>query len=373
MSLNKYRLGDLIELVLDSNQDLKYGPDDVRGMTINKEVIKTKADVSNTDLTKYLIVHPNEFIYNPRTHGKKIGFGFNDTKENFIISWNNIAFRVRDEKVVNPMYLFLHFNRSEWDREACFNSWGSSTEVFSWNALCDMNILLPELSIQQKYVNIYNAMVINQQIYEKTIQDLKLVCDGYIESLKCKYPCEKIGKFIKLREEKNNNLELTNVKGITVYKKFIDSNINMETIDFTKYKIVRKDDIAYVPTTNRNGDRLACAFAEEDCIISTIYNVIEVDKTKLNPRYLFLWFKRRELDRYARYNSWGSAREVIEYSDISDITIPIPPIEVQDGIANLSDIQKRKLDINDKLSDEIKKICPILINGSILEARKGDD
>lgn len=151
MALTKYRLGDLIELVLDTNIDLQYGPDDVRGMTITKEIIPTKADVAGADLSKFLVVHPGEFIYNPRTHGKRIGFGYNNTDENFIISWNNIAFKVKPlmKSIVLTDYLFLHFKRDEWDREACFQSWGSSTEVFSWETLCDMTVDLPKFPIQQ--------------------------------------------------------------------------------------------------------------------------------------------------------------------------------------------------------------------------------
>lgn len=137
MGLKKYKLGELIELVEETNSRGMYGPKDVRGMTITKEIIPTKADVANTDLRKFLVVHPDEFVFNPRTHGKKIGFGYNNTKKCFLISWNNIAFRVKSDALntVIPSYVFLHFNRKEWDREACFCSWGSSTEVFSWEAL----------------------------------------------------------------------------------------------------------------------------------------------------------------------------------------------------------------------------------------------
>lgn len=133
MALTKYNLGQLLELTTETNESLQYGADDVRGMTITKQIIPTKANVDATDLRKFLVVHPNEFVYNPRTHGAKIGFGFNDAEDSFLISWNNIAFRVKPEMqtIVLPEYLFLHFNRGEWDREACFRSWGSSTEVFS--------------------------------------------------------------------------------------------------------------------------------------------------------------------------------------------------------------------------------------------------
>lgn len=188
MGLTKYKLGDLIELVLDTNSELKYGPDDVRGMTITKEIIPTKADVAGTDLSRFLVVNPREFIYNPRTHGKKIGFGYNTTSNAFIISWNNIAFKVKSSMIgkVSSDYLFLHFKRDEWDREACFQSWGSSTEVFSWDTLCDMDIDLPTLPIQQKYVDVYNAMLANQQCYERGLEDLKVSFEALIDEYKHK-------------------------------------------------------------------------------------------------------------------------------------------------------------------------------------------
>lgn len=123
MALTKYKLGNLIELVLETNQENKYGSNDVRGMTITKEIIPTKADVEETDLSRFWVVAPGEFIYNPRTHGKKIGFGYNNTDDTFIISWNNIAFKIKPSMKDKALadYLFLHFKRDEWDREACFN------------------------------------------------------------------------------------------------------------------------------------------------------------------------------------------------------------------------------------------------------------
>ena len=183
MALNKYKLGELLELVTDTNLDLKYKASDVMGMTITKEIIPTKANVKDSDLSKFLVVHPHEFIFNPRTHGKKIGFGYNNTNNTFLISWNNIAFKVSDGKkdLVLPEYLFLHFNRSEWDREACFRSWGSSTEVFSWDALCEMKLYLPSIEIQQKYVDVYKAMIANQQRYERGVDDLKLCLEAIID------------------------------------------------------------------------------------------------------------------------------------------------------------------------------------------------
>lgn len=260
MGLKRYSIGQLVEQTTEINEKELFGVNDVRGMTITKQIIPTKADTSNTDLRKYLVIHPNEFIYNPRTHGKHIGFGYNDTGESFIISWNNIGFRIKKEMqdVVLPTYLFLHFVRDEWDREACFRSWGSSTEVFSWNALCEMEVDLPSLTVQQKYVDIYKAMVANQQSYKCGLEDLKLVCDGYIEDLRRKMPCEKIGKYIELVETKNDDLYygINSVKGISIEKKFIETKANMEGVNLAPYYVVAPDEFAYVTVTSRNGGKI---------------------------------------------------------------------------------------------------------------------
>lgn len=376
MALIKYKLGLLIELVLDTNSELLFTANDVRGMTITKEIIPTKANVLETDLSKFLIVHPNEFIYNPRTHGKKIGFGYNNTCKPFIISWNNIAFRIKPEMkdIISPDYLFLHFKRDEWDREACFCSWGSSTEVFSWDTLCDMEIELPPLPIQQKYVDIYKAMVENQQTYERGLDDLKLVCDAYIEDLRRKMPCEEIGPYIQEIDNKNTGLELglENVRGISIDKKFIPTKANMDGVPLTNYKLVQSDYFSFNPNTARMGDKLSISLNPEKnpILVSSIYPVFKVNSSKINAQYLFMWFCRTEFDRYVRFNSWGSARETYMFDDLCEFKIPIPKIEIQQSIVNIYNAYNKRKEINEKLKAQIKEICPILIKGSIEEAKR---
>lgn len=263
MGLSKCKLGELIELVTETNSELKYKADDVRGMTITKEIIPTKANVKDTDLSKFLVVHPYEFIFNPRTHGKKIGFGYNNSEDTFLISWNNIAFRVSSKAKgrVLAEYLFLHFNRSEWDREACFRSWGSSTEVFSWDALCEMEVDLPPIDIQQKYVAVYNAMLANQQSYERGLEDLKLTCDAYIEELRRNIPSVAIGKYLIPSDERNTlNLSADSVRGLSVSKDMIETKANMNGVSVSNYKIVPPRYIAYVSDTSRRGDKMSLGF-----------------------------------------------------------------------------------------------------------------
>ena len=372
--MKKYKLGELIELVEETNSRGMYGPKDVRGMTITKEIIPTKADVANTDLRKFLVVHPDEFVFNPRTHGKKIGFGYNNTKECFLISWNNIAFRVKSDALntVIPSYLFLHFNRKEWDREACFCSWGSSTEVFSWEALCDMKLTLPSIEQQRKYVNVYLALQNNLAAYQSKVEDLKLVCDGYLDKLKCENKKLKIGEFIEQYDKRNsdNRLKLNSVKGISTEKSFIDTKADMNGVSLTSYKVVETSTFVYVPDTSRRGDKMAIALNRdrEPILVSSIYTTFKSkDTSKLLPEYLFMFFDRPEFDRYARFNSWGSAREVFTMNDMNDVEIPIPDISVQREIVNIHKCYVERQRIAEALKEQLKNICPVLIRGSLLE------
>ena len=372
--MKKYKLGELIELVEETNSRGMYGPKDVRGMTITKEIIPTKADVANTDLRKFLVVHPDEFVFNPRTHGKKIGFGYNNTKECFLISWNNIAFRVKSDALntVIPSYLFLHFNREEWDREACFCSWGSSTEVFSWEALCDMKLTLPSIEQQRKYVNVYLALQNNLAAYQSKVEELKLVCDGYLDKLKSENEKLKIGEFIEQYDKRNsdNRLKLNSVKGISTEKSFIDTKADMNGVGLTSYKVVETNTFVYVPDTSRRGDKIAIALnrGEEPVLVSSIYTTFNSkDTSKLLPVYLFIFFDRPEFDRYARFNSWGSAREVFTMDDMNDVEIPIPNIYVQREIVNIHKCYIERQRIAEALKEQLKNICPVLIRGSLLE------
>ena len=369
MMMKKYKLGELIELVEETNSRGMYGPKDVRGMTITKEIIPTKADVANTDLRKFLVVHPDEFVFNPRTHGKKIGFGYNNTKECFLISWNNIAFRVRSDALntVIPSYLFLHFNRKEWDREACFCSWGSSTEVFSWEALCDMKLTLPSIEQQRKYVDVYLALQNNLAAYQSKVEELKLVCDGYIEELRRNFGAEPIGPYLRSIDERNNNLLVTLTQGVDVNMQFIPAKREAEDQEGTK--IVRTGQFAFNKVVKSNGTKLPIALRKgPDCVISSSYEVFEVvDKEKLLPEYLMLWLSRSETHRQCGYRSYGTTRDVFPFEDLCKLQFPIPNIETQKDIANIYKCYIERQRIAEALKEQLKKICPVLIRGSLTE------
>lgn len=372
MTLNKVKIGSLIEMITDTNNNLAFGKKDVMGMTITKEIIKTKAKINNTDLSKYIVIKPNEFVFNPRTHGKKIGLGFNNTKKTIIISWNNIGFRIKKEKKdeIIPDYLFINFNRDEWDREACFQSWGSSTEVFSWNSLCDMEIVLPSLKTQEKYVSVYNSMIENQKLYEKGLDDLKLTCDAYIENLK-KENYKPIGNFIKrnLKKNKNEDFNKKEVKGFNNDGEFIKP-MRLFSGDISSFKIISTNDFVYNSRINSTIKKLSIAMNDgEDLIVSPAYESFNVTKPKeLYPFYLYMILQREIFAKKVLFNSFGSSTLVFGINDLGDIIIPVPDFKIQKSIAEIYMAYKNRWNINEKLKRQIKDICPILIKGSLEES-----
>ena len=183
MGLTKYKLGNLIQICDEKNDDLRFGIDDVKGISIKKIFIETKADMSGVSLKPYYLVQPDDFAYVTVTsrNGEKITLAHNTSDHTYIVSSSYIVFCVKEKDLLLSDYLFMYFHRPEFDRYSRFHSWGSARETFSWEDMCDITIELPPLSIQRKYVDVYNAMLTNRQSYERGLEDLKLVCDAYID------------------------------------------------------------------------------------------------------------------------------------------------------------------------------------------------
>ncbi len=372
MGLSKYKLGELVAQCDDRNYDLAYTLDDVKGISIQKVFIETKADMSGVSLSPYKLVRPDEFAYVTVTsrNGEKITLAHNSTENTYIVSSSYVVFKVARPDLLNSDYLFMYFNRPEFDRYSRFSSWGSARETFDWSEMCDIEIDLPSLPIQQKYVAAYNAMLANQQSYERGLEDLKLTCDAYIEELRRKMPCVAIGKYIDSTNESNVNGIFTHVQGVESSGSFMDTRANMQGVDIKKYTIVRKDYFAYNPSRINIGS-IAIYSDEEPCIVSPMYSVFRVTDTKnLLPRYLMLWLSRKEFQRHTWFYAAGSVRDTFDYSLMREVKIPIPSFEIQQDIVNIYEAYLTRKEINEKLKAQIKDICPILIKGSIEEARK---
>lgn len=371
---NLVRLGDYIELIYARNSDLKYGISDVCGISNNKEIMPTRANVEGTELHNFVVVEQEELIYNSRTTrmGDKIGLGFNDTGKTLITSWNNTAFRVKStcKDVLLPLYLFIYFKRAEFDRYTRYNSWGSSTEIFSWDSMCEVKIPLPSIEVQRELVATYNGLKTLAEQNEALIKPLTEACQAYIVDCKKKYPEVELGEYIQLCDERNNQGKYTldDVRGISTEKKFIDTKANLDGVPLTAYKVVNSFEFVYVADTSRRGDKIALALntSDKSVLISSIYTTFRlIDTEQLFPEYLFLLLSREEFDRYARFNSWGSARETFDWSELRRVLVPLPPPEVQQAIVNLYNCAEEAKNIANEAREKMKTLCPALVQKAI--------
>ena len=373
MGLTRYKLGELIGLCGGRNVDNLYTLDDVKGISIKKEFIETKADMEGVSLAPYILVEPDTFAYVTVTsrNGEKITIAHNVSDKTYIVSSSYVVFKVTSPEVVLSDYLFMFFNRPEFDRYSRFNSWGSARETFSWEDFCDTDIILPDIEEQRKLVFVYTALTENLAIYQSKVEDLKLVCDGYIESLRRDYPLRRIGEYITEVNEKNIGNSYKEVRSISVSKEFKLTNAKVNKNELGGYLVVKPGEVAFVQTT---GNEKVLAYAYNDyafpVVVSSVDRVFKSkDKSVLDLQYLSLFLSRKEFDRYARFNSWGSAREVFTMDDMNEVSIPIPDISIQRQIVNIHKCYLERQRIANSLKEQIKAICPILIKGSLETAK----
>lgn len=160
---------------------------------------------------------------------------------------------------------------------------------------------------------------------------------------------KRLGDYIQEVDIRNRDLQCTKLLGLSIAKTFIPSIANTVGTDFRPYKIVKHNQFAYVPVTSRNGDKITVALydGEEDCIISQAYISFEIkDTSKLLPEYLMIWFRRPEFDRYARFKSHGSAREVFDWEEMCNVLMPIPDIKEQKHIVDQYNAIQNRIETN---------------------------
>lgn len=370
MALSKIRLGDYIVRSTKNNRELKYGADLISGVTSQGVFAVPKGDPIDVNLKPYKIVNDGAFVYNPtRLNLGSIAYR---TDGLCIVSHLYMVFYLNEagKKIINPLWLYIYFRRDEFLREVTFRNFGSQRPEFNFEDMSDIIIPLPNLPTQQKYVDIYNAMVANQQAYERGLDDLKLTCDAYIEDLRRRMPCEEIGRYIERHVIRNGKNGSKNVMGISTSKQFREPTSKVNKNELANYKVCHPRQIGFVQTTH-NEKVFTYAFnnTKEDIVVSSVNEVFSMQEDKLYPEYLCMFFNRTEFDRYARFHSWGSARETFTWNDLIDVKIPIPDIAIQKSIAEMYTVYNKRKEINEQLKAQIKNICPILIKGSLEEGK----
>ena len=164
-----------------------------------------------------------------------------------------------------------------------------------------------------------------------------------------------LGDFIQPVDERNKELKVDYLLGVSISKQFIPSIANIVGTDLSNYKIVRTGQFAYGPVTSRNGEKISIALLrDKDCIISSSYTVFEVtDNERLDPEYLMLWFSRPEFDRYTRYMSHGSVREIFDWDELCKVELPVPSIEKQRGIVKAYNTITDRIELKRKINDNL--------------------
>ena len=242
MGLNKIRLGDYIIRSTQNNRDLKYGAELISGVTSQGVFAIPKGDPIDVNLKPYKIVNNGAFVYNPTR--LDLGSIAYRTDRLCIVSHLYMVFYLTEEgkRIIDPTWLYIYFRRNEFLREVTFRNFGSQRPEFNFEDMSDIIIPLPDLPTQQKYVDVYNAMVANQQAYERGLEDLKLTCDALIDKVKHTATKKTIRKLLVEVDNRNNNGAVTNVQGINITKQFMPSIADIT--DNLHFRVCRRDEIS---------------------------------------------------------------------------------------------------------------------------------
>lgn len=371
MALSKRKLKGLIEYSDLRNMDGLYSEDDVIGVSTDKSMIPTKADLDGVNLLQYKLFPPKSFAYVADTsrRGDKIALAYNDTDRTYIVSTWYVVFHMSSEAsgVLLSDYLYLFFNRTEFDRYTRANSWGSAREYFWFSDMEDILIDLPPVPIQQKYVDIYKAMVANQQSYERGLEDLKLSMDALLDKVKHTSEVIPVGNLLKDVDCRNETGEITEVNGINITKQFMPSVADTNGVNLNNYKLVKKGQFAYsgMQTGRDECIRIALYQGDNPIIISPAYSVFEVKDESVLAEYIMVWFSRAQSDRRGWFMSDSSIRTNLDLERFYEIKIPVPEMKMQSAIVELYSAYTARRNISEQLKAQIKDICPILIKGSL--------
>ncbi len=181
---------------------------------------------------------------------------------------------------------------------------------------------------------------------------------------------KRLGDYIRPVDVRNRNLKVTRLLGVSITKEFMPSIANIVGTDLSAYKVVTKGQFAYGPVTSRNGDKISVALLDgyDDAIISQAYTVFEVvDTNALDSEYLMMWFRRPEFDRYARFHSHGSAREVFDWEEMCEVQVPVPAIKKQREIVAEYNTLATRIETNKKLIATLEQTAQTLYRHTFVD------
>lgn len=381
MRLNYKRLGNYIELVNCLNSKLQYGETDVRGVSNNKEIIQTRANNEGRDFNTFYVVEPGGFIYNSRTSrmGDKVGLGYNDTNRTFITSFNNTVFRVKDEALL-PMYLFMWFNRPEFDRYVRFNSWGSSTEIFSWEEMCNTLLPIPSLAKQKEIVSEYkviqNRIALNQQLIQKLEETAQAIYrEWFVEGIDLENLPDgwRVGIIDNISELINRGItpSYNDREGITILNQKCIRN-NSVDLEFSRKhnervkkipieKLLKQYDILVNSTGDGTLGRVA--IVKEIVATLTVDSHITILRTNSQNNHLYVWGNiRGRSEEIANLAEGSTGQTELSRSLLSELPILIPDKITQDKFAIILEKEVRHSYLLEQENQKLTELKDLLLS-----------
>ena len=362
------RLGEFIEENYKQCGELPCY--DILGIDINKQFIKSVARISESNLPKYLEVKKGQFASNLMHIGRdvRIPVAYNNGDDVKLVSPAYYVFQLKESttSMVLAEYIQLLFDRYEFDRLAWFYTDSSVRGNLSWERFCDIEIPLPSIEVQRELVATYEGWLKIAEKNEALIEPLSQACHAYIVDCKDKYSNAKLGDYIEPCDERNSDNEYaaSDVRGLATSKQIIETKANLIGVVLTSYKVLKPCEFAFVSDTSRRADKMSLGYNNSftTYIVSSISTVFRIkNSNELIPEFLYLWFCRSEFDRYARFHSWGSARETFDWSEMCRVEIPLPPIEVQQAIVSLFHCIEEAKAIAADAREQLKLLCPALV------------
>ena len=373
MGLSKLKIGAFVEPYNEACGIAKLTLDDVSGINRDKEFFEPSKQVG-ADTSKYKVVPPDHFACNLMHVGRDVVLpvALNHSGKKKYVSPAYTVFRIKNESTILKEYFFLLLNSKERDRYFWFHTDSSVRDGMEWSAFCDLEIDVPDISVQRKYVDIYLGGQENLNALRKGIEELQRTYLSCMDNIKKSAPLLRLGDYISQLFEKNDNekLGIDRVRGVSNTKEIQRTKANVSMRDLSTFLVIRRNQFVFNRRTTRNGERLGLGFndTDEELLFTNDYVAFEIrDTDVLLPEYLYLYFKRDEFDRYVRYNSWGSATEFFNWEDMQEVRVPVPDISTQKALADIYWIHKKRRELAERLEKQQKDICPILIRGAIEE------
>lgn len=370
--IKKVKIGDFIKVFDKTNTRNLDLP--VMGLNKAKQMMPTVANLDGVSLSKYKLVEKGIFVFSGMQTGRDvcIRIVLADNNNPVLVSPAYTTFKIIPENNILPEYLFSWFDREESDRYGWFISDSSVRSNLDWPRFLDIEIPVPfkdgepDVERQKEVVDIWQGLRRLKEENEAIAKPLLDLCDAKMDELKHSAPMVALGDFIELHDSRNseNILGIENVRGLATSKEIIPTKANMTGVSLSSYKIFKPFEIAYVSDTSRRGDKVSLAHnqSEDNFLLSSISTVFASSNfDELDPTYIYLWFCRSEFDRYARFNSWGSARETFSWDEMCRVKIPKPSIEIQRAIVDIYHCARRAKAIAEEANQQLKSICPALM------------